>query len=96
MIDKDKIIKHFEEYIKEQNSNYGIWYIGQCNEPHGIILNIVKRTSSNWMYIETGSSQIAQEVMDYFVNTIGLAIENQRDSFGTGKIVYVYKKPKKI
>ena len=92
MIDKDKIIKHFVEYMWEQSSNYGIWHIGQCNEPHCVILNIIKRTSSDWMYIETGSSQIGKEVMEYFVNTIELAIENRRDSFGTGKLFVLIKK----
>ncbi len=93
MIDKNEIIRHVREYIREQGGNQGIWYIGQCEEAYGISLNIVKRTSNFWMYIETCSSEVAGEVMDYCINSIGLtadactSIKNK-----TGKIVYLYKK----
>ena len=90
-IDKNEIIKQLQEYIDGQNSGNNIWHIGQCEEPHCITLNIVKRISNNWMYIETGSGKTAQEIVNFFIDTNGLSCDNRTDN-AKGNIVYVYSK----
>jgi hypothetical protein len=92
-MDKNEIIKVIKEYIQKQGSNDGAWYVGKCEEPHSIVLTVVTRTSQNWMYIESDSCEIAKEVLDFCINSIGLASEENKD-FDTnkGNIIFIYKK----
>ncbi len=93
MIDKNELIKDIEEYIHEQGDNNGVWYVGLCEEPNSVILNVIKRTSRNWMYIETGSHKIAREVLDFCTNTIGIEMEKDKSrDTKKGKVIYVYKR----
>ena len=93
MIDKNEIIKYIQEYIQEQGNDQDIWHIHQCEDPHGVVSNVIKRTSNNWMYIETGSGKAAKYVLDFCINTLDLVAETNK-GFGTnkGSIIYIYKK----
>jgi hypothetical protein len=93
LTEKQDIIDHLLDYINEQGGNPVIWHIGLCEEPYGLTLNIVKRTSHFWMYIETGSNHIAKEVVDYCKNKVGLISDcNNNNENSIGKVIYIYTK----
>lgn len=78
------------------DSNKSEWHIGLCDEPYGLTLNLVKRTSNCWMYIETGTHQTAQEVINYCTNKIGFIPDfsnsNKTAANNSGRIIYIYRK----
>ena len=88
-----EIIEYLTDYIKQKNDNNSVWYIGICQEAHDIIFEALKRTSQFWMYIETGSPQIANEVSDHFVST-NKAKRDLRNlnPNNIASVVYVYRK----
>ena len=88
-----EIIEYFTDYIQQKNDSDGIWHIGICQEAHDIVFEALKRSSQQWMYIETGSYQIAKEVLDHFVCK-GKAKRDMRNinSNETGSVIYVYRK----
>ncbi len=88
-----EIIEYLTDYIKQKNDDNSIWYIGICQEAHDIVFEALKRTSQFWMYIETGSPQVANEVLDHFVGKKKAKrdIRNLNPS-NVASVVYVYRK----
>jgi hypothetical protein len=88
-----EIIDYLTDYIKHKNDDNSNWYIGICQEAHDIVFEALKRTSQFWMYIETGSPQIAQEVLDHFTGTNKAKKDIRNlDTKDIASVVYVYKK----
>jgi hypothetical protein len=86
-------IEHLKDYIQQRGGNYSVWYVGICQGSHDIIFDVLKMSSQFWMYIETDSPQIAREVLDYFVNTVGANRDaGSANPDGIARVVYVYNK----
>ncbi len=90
---KEEIIKNFKEHIKKSDSPYSSWYVGISKDARDrlFIDHKVKEKNAWWILDQASSTQIAREIEDYFVNTLGT-------SGGPGggdedaDMVYAYKK----
>ena len=93
LVRTQEITEYLIDYIHQKNEDNSVWYIGICQEAHDIVFEALKRSSQYWMYIETGSPQVAQEVLDQFVSTKKAKrdIRNQNLS-NVASVVYVYRK----
>jgi hypothetical protein len=88
-----EIISDIKNYIDERGADYAKWYVGICADPYGNDFITCKMRSLYWMYVETGSSQIARDVAIHFVTSLGADGNvggSPTDNVST--IVYVYKK----
>lgn len=93
LIKTQEAIEQIKDYIQQRGGNYNFWYVGICQGAHDIIFDVLKMSSQFWMYIETESPQIAKEVLDYFVNTVGAKKDaGSTDHYEISSTVYVYKK----
>jgi hypothetical protein len=89
-----EIIDNMRTYIEERGGNYSDWHAGLCQEIQNIIINIYRVNSRCWTYCETPSPQVAKEVLNYCINTLGIAGDvNTQEADSFSRIVYVYKKP---
>ena len=97
LVRTQEIIDYLTDYIQQKNDDNNIWFIGICQEAHDIVFEALKRSSQFWMYIETGSPQVAKEVLDYFVSTKrakrDLRNLNPKD---IASVIYVYQKQTSI
>lgn len=93
LVRTQEITEYLIDYIQHKNDNNSIWCIGICQEAHDIIFEALKRSSQHWMYIETGSPQVAREVLNQFVSTKKAKrdIRNQNLS-NVASVVYIYRK----
>jgi hypothetical protein len=93
LVRTQEITEYLIDYIQQKNDDNSSWYIGICQEAHDIVFEALKRSSQHWMYIETGSPQVAQEVLNHFVSTKKAKrdIRNQNLS-SVASVVYIYKK----
>jgi hypothetical protein len=88
-----EIIEFLKDYIQQRNDEHSVWHIGIGKEAHDIVFEALKRSSQFWMYIETGSSQAAKEILNYFIdNNIA-----KKDTQGfhrneMSSLIYVYRK----
>ena len=85
------IIDDIKSYIQKNGGDYNAWYIGISEDVQDIVLNILKINSHFWMYKEAESPQIAREVVNYFLTTLGTD-ESMGGGDSSGCIVYVCKK----
>lgn len=88
-----KIIDDIKNYIDARGADYAEWYVGICADPYGNDFITRKMRSLYWMYVETGSPQIARDVTTHFVSSLGTDGNvggSPTDNVST--IVYVYKK----
>ena len=88
-----EIISNIKNYIDERGADYAKWYVSICADPYGNDFITCKMHSLYWMYVETGSSQIARDVAIHFITSLGADGNvggSPTDSVST--IVYVYKK----
>jgi hypothetical protein len=92
-----KIINDIKNYIDERGTDYAEWYVGICADPYGNDFVTRKMGSLYWMYVETGSPQIARDVAIYCVKSLktdgdmrGQATDN------VSTIVYAYKKTARV
>jgi len=88
-----EITEYLIDYIQQKDDDNSSWYIGICQEAHDIIFEALKRSSQHWMYVETGSPQVAQEVLDQFISTKKAKrdIRNLNPN-DVASVVYVYRK----
>ncbi|MFC1780732.1 hypothetical protein ACFLZ8_00520 [Planctomycetota bacterium] len=85
-------IEHIKDYIQQKGQNNSIWHIGICQEAHDIIFEALKRSSQFWMYIETGSPQIANDVIEHFIKSGQLSKDNLNlKKKDLASVVYIYK-----
>lgn len=88
-----EIIEYITDYIQQKNEDHSVWYIGICQEAHDIIFEALKRSSQYWMYIETGSPQIADKVMSHFIGTKKAKKDTRNTNHtATASVIYVYRK----
>ena len=93
LVRTQEITEYLIDYIKQKNDDNSVWYIGNCQEAHDIVFEALKRSSQYWMYIETGSSQVANEVLGHIVSIKKAKrdIRNLNPTDGAS-VVYVYRK----
>ncbi|MDA2936473.1 hypothetical protein MYX06_04615 [Patescibacteria group bacterium AH-259-L05] len=90
---KEVIIKEIMAHIKSRGGKYSDWYVGIASDARARLFNDhnVNEESDAWIYREAGDSEVAREIEEYFVNTLG----TDGGSGGgdhTTKFVYAYKK----
>jgi len=69
----DKIISDIKDYIRNNGSVYSSWYVGIAKDPRDRLFNghNVHQNGDAWIYREAESSQVARDVENYFINTLG-------------------------
>ncbi len=90
---KQEIVGKVDAYIRTGSGGYRAWYVGIASDARERLFtdHKVKEKGDAWIYRGCGSSTIAREIEDYFVNTKGT-------DGGTGggdastDMVYAYKK----
>jgi hypothetical protein len=93
LVRTQEITEYLIDYIQQKQDDNSTWYIGICQEAHDIIFEALKRSSQHWMYIETGSPQVAQEVLNQFVSTKQAKRDIHKQSISSAaSVVYIYKK----
>ena len=90
---KDEIIQYISEYINDKGGSYSSWYVGTCQDAYDKLFfgHKVKQSDDDWFYIRAMSPQVAREIENYFVKTIGTdgsGIDHGKNE----EIVYTYKK----
>ena len=92
-----EIISDIKNYIDERGADYAKWYVGICANPYGNDFITCKMRSLYWMYIETGSPQIARDVAIHFVTSLGTDGDvGDPVTANVSTIVYVCKKAAQI
>lgn len=88
-----EIIEFLKDYIQQRNDEHSIWHIGIGEEAHDIVFEALKRSSQFWMYIETGSHQAAEKILEHFINN-NIAKEDTRTFHRNemSSLIYVYRK----
>ena len=90
---KYPIIRAIEESIQTGGGPYSAWYVGISKDPRDRLFkgHNVKKGGDWWIYGQAGSSEVARELEDYFVNVLGTD-----GDIGTGDatadMIYAYKK----
>ena len=90
---KQEIIDDIDAHIGRYGGGYSTWYVGISKDAKDRLFNghSVKEKKDTWIYRTASSSQVAREVEDYFVNTLG----TDGDTGGgdnNSDMVYAYKK----
>lgn len=70
---KKQIARAFEDYIRNNDSDYRNWYVGIASEPRERLFNDhnVDEQKGQWLYSEATSADAARVVERYFVNVKG-------------------------
>lgn len=94
--DQEQIINEIETYIREGGGEYEDWYVGLTDDPFEPIteaLLLHKVQGQRLTYIETASPQIAQTVVDYFINLCGTDGNLKTSDISRAcNSLYIYKK----
>lgn len=72
-ISKQKIIEDIKAYISKGGGGYRAWYVGISSDAKDRLINghKVKEKDDWWIFRTASSAQVAREIEDYFVNTVG-------------------------
>lgn len=70
---KEEIIVDIKAHIKKSGCSYSSWYVGISKDARDRLLSGHKVKEKNaWrIHMQASSTQIAREIEDYFVNTLG-------------------------
>ena len=93
-MDKENIIKELKNHIADRGGEYSDWYTGIAENPkERLDQHNVNRDKGGdwWAHRISDSKEIAEEIEDYFVNTLGTAGAPGGGTDAT-KSVYIYKK----
>jgi len=92
-MDKETIIKELTDHISSRGGAYSEWYTGIAEDAKERLdaHNVNRNNGDKWAYRIAESSDIAREVEDYFVNTLGTD-GGQGGGTDASKSVYIYKK----
>jgi len=90
---KNEIINDIKVHIKRCGGNYSNWYVGISKNARErlFVYHKVSEKKDAWIFRKTGSSDIARDVEDYFINTFGTDGETGGGD-DTSDMVYAYKK----
>jgi len=90
---KQEIIDDIKAHIDKSGSPYSSWYVGISKDACDRLFNDHKVSEKNawWTYREASSTQIAREIEDYFINTLGTDGEPGGGA-EDADTVYAYKK----
>ena len=90
---KQEIINDINEHIKKGGGGYSSWYVGISKDAPDRLFkgHNVREEGDWWIYSRASSSQVAREIEDYFVNTLGTdgAVGGGDEA---ADMVYAYKK----
>lgn len=87
------IVDTIKDYIQEKGDDRNAWSAGISADVPEVVLLLPGVHHKHWTYCKTPSLHIAQEVLDYCVNTLGKDRNPvQLPHAGAACIVYVYKK----
>ena len=89
---KEEAKKHINDYIQNNGGDYANWYVGIASDieqrlfsDHG-----VDQKNGHWAWAKCESADVARDVEDYFVNTMGTK-GGGGGGDETTKYVYAYK-----
>ena len=90
---KQEIINAIKEYIVKGGGGYKAWYVGISKDARDRLFNEhkVREKDDLWIFRTASSSQVAREIEDYFVNTLGTDGATGGGDEAADK-VYAYKK----
>lgn len=88
---KQEIIDNFKNYIQSRGGNYSNWYIGIACDPEDLFLQLQNLDNQCWDYTHIYDPQVARQILDYFINTLGIK-ETVSSADATADIIYVYKR----
>lgn len=90
---KQEIINAIKEYIAKGGGGYKAWYVGISKDARDRLFNEhkVREKGDWWIFRTASSSQVAREIEDYFVNTLGTDGATGGGDEAADK-VYAYKK----
>jgi hypothetical protein len=92
-----EIISDIKNYMDERGANYAEWYVGICADPYGNDFATRKKHSMYWMYVESGSPQIARDVATHFVSSLGTDGDvGNPATANVSTIVYVCRKAAQV
>jgi len=89
---KEEAKKHLKDYILSNGGNYPDWYTGIASEIEQRLFNdhSVDQKNGLWAWAKCQSADVAREVEDYLINTLGT-----KGGLGGGddssEYVYTYK-----
>ena len=86
---KQQIIADIDGHISKGGGGYSAWYVGISSDAKE---RLAEHKVKGWYIIRTAtSSQVAREIEDYFVNTLGTD-GGTGGGDETADMVYAYKK----
>ncbi len=90
---KGEIIDDIKAHIKKSEYSYSSWYVGISKDARDRLFSDhkVKEEGAWWIYKQASSTQIAREIEDYFVDTLGTA-GGPGGGDEDADMVYAYKK----
>ena len=88
---KQEIIDEFKNFIQRKGGNYSDWYIGLGREPEDLFFHVQNLDDRCWIYKCIYDPQVARQILDYFINTLGTK-ETVSSADATADIIYVYKR----
>jgi len=90
---KETIKWEIKEYIQNGGGSYSNWYVGIASDPRQRLFNDhnIEEKSGYWIFRECESSNVAREIEEYFINTLGTDGSPGGGDYFT-KYVYAYKK----
>ena len=90
---KQEIIDEIRTHIQRCAGNYSAWYVGISKDAKDRLFNAhnIREKKDAWIFRTAISSQIAREVEEYFVNTLGTD-GGTGGGDNTSDMVYAYKK----
>jgi hypothetical protein len=89
-----QIIDSLTDYVKTRGGDHDTWCGGVCHDVQDVVLRMYYLGSRCWTYSEATSPEIAQEVLDYLVGTLGMkqdTADPNPDCIRT--TIYIYRKP---
>ena len=91
---RQNIIDDIKQHISKNGGDYTEWYVGVCKDPLFLIRNMHRMNRFYWMYKPVDTVQMATEVMDHFINLLGVNSDSVRSCLSeySGTVyIYVYK-----
>lgn len=94
---KDDIIAAIKFHILISGGDYSDWYVGTSRNTAKKTLkgHNVEENGGGWICKRLVSTQVAKDVVTYFIDLLGTDGAINRTEFDVGTMVYAYKKSHK-